>query len=449
MQSYEKALFNVQVIRKHFFKDRAYQLYLFADEMVMTDDPTKSPKYNLKTNLTTTIRWICENKRIVAFEFSYNGRLKEVYGPKLNLLKEMLAGKVFFNPVTTFYQFHMEIGSGMTGSVYRCISTENNENYFAIKKVDKMKIAQNDGAIPQLIHELSLLNQLQHPSIVKLKETYVDQQNYYIVMEYINGKTLYTELQSRQYGLSVNETIKIMKELLEAIIYIHNKGIMHRDINPLNIMKAEQVKLIDFGLARKIRNQLIFPTSGTPGYMAPEIINFNKDKPYDEKADIFSLGCVLYKLLTGENLFNTKQSKQTIYQSNKEGIFELKKQSQHPEYNSNKMDQLFILLPYMLESNPQLRLNAKVCLTILEEIENNNLQIERLIKKILIRKQLAFNTSEEHQQDKKSEEKLQKCKFRQSIDMQSKKSLDEISVFSKNVMLQNQKRVILPQKKQP
>lgn len=71
---------------------------------------------------------------------------------------------------------------------------------------------------------------------------------------------------------------------------------MHRDINPLNIMKAETVKLIDFGLARKIKNQLIFPTSGTPGYMAPEIINFSKDKPYDEKADIFSLGCVLYKL---------------------------------------------------------------------------------------------------------------------------------------------------------
>ncbi|CAD8114087.1 unnamed protein product [Paramecium sonneborni] len=449
MLSYEKALFNVQVIRKHFFKDKAYQLYLFADELVMTDDPTNLPKYNLKTNLTTTIKWICENKRIVAFEFSYNSRQKEVYGPKLNLLKEMLAGKVFFSPVSQFYQFHMEIGSGMTGSVYRCVSTENNESYYAIKKVDKMKITQNDGAIPQLIHELSLLNQLQHPSIVKLRETYVDEQNYYIVMEYINGKTLHSELQSRQYGLSVNETIKIMKELLEAITYIHNKGIMHRDINPLNIMKAETVKLIDFGLARKIKNQLIFPTSGTPGYMAPEIINFSKDKPYDEKADIFSLGCVLYKLLTGENLFSTKQGKQTVYQSNKEGVFELKKQQQHPECNSNKMDQLFILLPQMLESNPQMRLNAKVCLTVLEEIENNNLQVERLIKKILIRKQLAFHTSEDYYQDKKSDEKVQKCKCRQSVDANSKKSIDEISVFSKNVMLQNQQRVILPQKKQP
>jgi calcium/calmodulin-dependent protein kinase (CaM kinase) II/calcium-dependent protein kinase len=61
-------------------------------------------------------------------------------------------------------------------------------------------------------------------------------------------------------------------------------------------MKSDSVKLIDFGLSRKIKNQLIFPTSGTPGYMAPEIINYNKDKPYDEKADIYSLGCLLYKL---------------------------------------------------------------------------------------------------------------------------------------------------------
>lgn len=58
----------------------------------------------------------------------------------MNLLREMIAGKVFFFPVTAFYNFHMEIGSGMTGSVYRCISTENDDAYYAIKKVDKLKI---------------------------------------------------------------------------------------------------------------------------------------------------------------------------------------------------------------------------------------------------------------------------------------------------------------------
>jgi len=81
---------------------------------------------------------------------------------------------------------------------------------------------------------------------------------------------------------------------LEAIVYIHEKGIMHRDINPLNIMRADGIKLIDFGLARKVKNTMNFPVSGTPGYMAPEVINFSK--LYDEKVDIYSLGCVMYKM---------------------------------------------------------------------------------------------------------------------------------------------------------
>lgn len=71
---------------------------------------------------------------------------------------------------------------------------------------------------------------------------------------------------------------------------------MHRDINPRNIMITDTVKLIDFGFARKVKHTLTFPISGTPGYMAPEIVNYLKDKPYDEKADIFSLGCTLYKM---------------------------------------------------------------------------------------------------------------------------------------------------------
>ena len=61
-------------------------------------------------------------------------------------------------------------------------------------------------------------------------------------------------------------------------------------------MISDTVKLIDFGFARKVKHTLNFPISGTPGFMAPEIVNYIKEKPYDEKADIFSLGCTLYKM---------------------------------------------------------------------------------------------------------------------------------------------------------
>lgn len=154
MYSYDNALFTVQVIRKHFFKDKSYQLYLFPDDLIMTEvfvyvnqDITKPPKYCIKMNLTTTIKWIVEDKRIVAFEFAYNNNYKIVHGTKLNLLKEMMAGKIFYQPISGFYQFQMEMGSGMTGSVYRCVSIDNDNAYYAIKKIDKLKIAQHEGGI--------------------------------------------------------------------------------------------------------------------------------------------------------------------------------------------------------------------------------------------------------------------------------------------------------------
>ncbi|CAD8133550.1 unnamed protein product [Paramecium pentaurelia] len=392
---YDNAHFTVQVTRKHFFSDKVYQLYLFQDEIVMTDNTLRQPKYIIKLNLTTTINWIVQDLKILAFSIAYQNTIKAFYAPKLQLLKEMIAGRVFYTSITEFYQIQMLVGNGMSGEVYRCVS--NTGEYFAVKKCEKMKLASHEGGIPQLIHELSLLQSLQHPNILKLKEVYTDQSYYYIVTEFIDGRALSTELQSRPYGLSVAETIKIMLQILDALIYISNRGIMHRDINPHNIMKSDSIKLIDFGLARKIKNQLIFPTSGTPGYIAPEIINFNKDKLYDDRADVYSLGCVLYKLLTGENLFHKQKN---IFQENKEGIYELRKNYQHPEVNSIKMEQLFILLPYMLENDPNNRMNAKVCKIVIQEIDNNNQQIEKLIKKLVIFKQFQFSTEETHNENK-------------------------------------------------
>ncbi|CAK80092.1 unnamed protein product (macronuclear) [Paramecium tetraurelia] len=384
MNSYQyvNALFTVQVTRKAFLADKVYQLYLFQDEIVMTENTLRQPKYVIKLNLTTTINWIVQDNKIQVFSIAYQNTVKAFHAPKLQILKEMIAGRVFYTSITEFYQIQMLIGHGMSGEVYRCIS--NSGEYFAVKKCEKLKLASCQGGIvsilplfqPQLIHEPSLLQSLQHPNIVKLKEVYTDQQYYYIVTELIKGRALSTELQSRPYGLSVAEAIKIMLQILDALIYISERGIMHRDINPHNIMKSDTIKLIDFGLSRKIKNQLIFPTSGTPGYIAPEVINFNKGKLYDDRADVYSLGCVLYKLR--ESLSQTKN----IFQENKEGVYELRKNQAHPEVSSIKMEQLFVLLPYMLENDPNNRMIAKVGKIVIQEIENNNQQIENQLRNL-------------------------------------------------------------------
>ncbi|CAD8078943.1 unnamed protein product [Paramecium sonneborni] len=391
MYRFDNALFTFPVTRKHFFSDKEYQLFLFSDELIMTDNQTKKAKYEIKLNMTTTFNWIVSDNKIQAFEIPYNNKMKPFYGSsnKLQLLREMIAGRVFYCGIQNFYEIQMKVGQGMIGEVYRAVS--QNGDYVAIKKCEKQKLASLQGGIPQFIQELQLLQQLQHINILKLKEVYSDQQFYYIITDFVDGRTLHTELLSRPTGLSITQTLKIMFQILNALIYIHQQGVMHRDLNPHNIMISENVKLIDFGLARKIKNQLIFPTAGTPGYMAPEIINYKQEKQYDEKADIFSLGSVLYKMLSGENLFHRQKN---IFQENKEGNFELRKNPQHPEFYSSKMDQLFVLLAHMLENDPNDRPSAQFCKYLLKEIENNNQQIDKLIRKQQIMKPIYAVTDE-------------------------------------------------------
>ncbi|CAD8071326.1 unnamed protein product [Paramecium primaurelia] len=391
MYRFDNALFNFPVTRKHFFSDKQYQLFYFKDQLIMTDNLEKQAKYQIKLNLTTQLNWIVSDKKIQAFEISYNNKMKAFYASPHNyqLLREMIAGKVFYCGIKNFYDIQMKVGQGMIGEVYRGVSLTG--DYVAIKKCEKQKLASLQGGIPQFIQELQLLQQLSHINILKLKEVFFDQQFYYIITDFIDGRTLHTELLSRPTGLSISQTLKVMFQILNAVIYIHKKGIMHRDINPHNVMLSENVKLIDFGLARKIKNQIIFPIAGTPGYMAPEVINYKQDKPYDEKADIFSLGCVLYKMLTGENLFHKNKNN---FQENKDGYFQLRKNPQHPECNSSKMDQLFVLLVHMLESQPNDRPSAQFSMMLLNEIDNNNQQIDRLIRKQQIMKPINMVTDD-------------------------------------------------------
>jgi calcium/calmodulin-dependent protein kinase (CaM kinase) II/calcium-dependent protein kinase len=101
---------------------------------------------------------------------------------------------------------------------------------------------------------------------------------------------------------------------LEGVAFLHERKIMHRDLNPLNIMISGDnlIKIIDLGLAIRTTNEVVYPVCGTPGFMAPEVINYQKDVGYNEKADVFSIGLIIYKLykrklrifsLTGDSLF--------------------------------------------------------------------------------------------------------------------------------------------------
>ena len=147
------------------------------------------------------------------------------------------------------------------------------------------------------MNEISILRLIDHPNIVKIYEVYENSDYIDIVMDLLKGEDLLKALMAETF-YDEDQIKKIIHQLMEAICYIHKKGIMHRDIKPENIVfknKGDiELVLADFGLSEFYkRKDWVFKRCGTPGYVAPEIL---LDKPYDYKIDIFSAGIILYIL---------------------------------------------------------------------------------------------------------------------------------------------------------
>jgi calcium-dependent protein kinase len=146
---------------------------------------------------------------------------------------------------------------------------------------------------------VKILTKLDHPNIVKYYETYDDNKYMYLVMEYCDGGELFDKIASQKnQTFSEAEACVYMTKLFQAINHCHASNIVHRDIKPENIMigKDKELKLIDFGLSKaKNEKGKLHTIAGTPFYMAPEVL----DGGYSYKADIWSLGVLLYILLSG------------------------------------------------------------------------------------------------------------------------------------------------------
>ena len=138
---------------------------------------------------------------------------------------------------------------------------------------------------------------LDHPGIIKLYEVYEGEHHIYLVMELLRGGELFDRVLKRGHYDEPDAAVMISR-ILSALQYIHSLGIMHRDLKPENLILKDDddydIRLADFGLAEFVdKKEFLFRRCGTPGYVAPEILN---DQPYDTKCDIFSAGVILYIL---------------------------------------------------------------------------------------------------------------------------------------------------------
>ena len=251
------------------------------------------------------------------------------------------------------YEIGKVIGKGAYATVKICKNKITQEK-FAMKIYEK-KILNDNIKNKCILREIEILKKLNHPNIVKLYDTIISDKNILLIQELVNGISLrdfYNKEIRNQKNIS-EKKYKILtilfKQIFSAFDYIHKKNIFHRDIKLENILltKNYEIKIIDFGFGLyNPRNYLQKFFCGTPNYMAPEII---MKKEYDgQKADMWSLGILLYKLFCADFPFKGKDEKD-LYRHIIKGKYKIK------EYVP---DLIKIIIDKILRPKPYQRINC-------------------------------------------------------------------------------------------
>lgn len=196
------------------------------------------------------------------------------------------------------YEVIEELGKGGMGSVYKVYDKEIKEN-IAIKLLDPV-IAADERRIERFRNELKFARKITHRNVCRMHDLNKEEDTYYITMEYISGEDL-GSLINRIGQFTVGKAVIIAKQACEGLAEAHHLGIVHRDLKPQNIMidREGNTHILDFGIARAFKTRKITDTGmmiGTPDYMSPEQAEGGE---VDGRTDLYSLGVILYEMLTG------------------------------------------------------------------------------------------------------------------------------------------------------
>ena len=210
--------------------------------------------------------------------------------------------------ITDEYTLSIELGSGAYGKVFLA---EHKPSHLprAVKVIHK----DNVQDYKTFINELSILRTIDHPNVVTIIETFETPTICYIVLEYCAGGELFSKI-IKLKTFTEEKAAKIMKSLLSAVLYCHNHNICHRDLKPENCLfitadDDSDLKIIDFGLSAPLtEEQILHDLLGTPYYLAPEILSGN----YTKLVDCWSLGVILYMLLSGNFPFKGKTNNEIL-----------------------------------------------------------------------------------------------------------------------------------------
>ena len=210
------------------------------------------------------------------------------------------------------FEILQPLGSGAFANVLKVCSLIN-QRIYAMKIID---LNNNDKFTANLLdmekyynNEIELITKLNHQNIVKYYKSFTENNKIYIIMEYFDNGDLQSYIKALKFDQDKKDKNKgeiwnIFYQCMQGLNYLHSTGVVHRDIKPQNIFmtKNKIIKIGDFGVSAKFKNietlrkinSLRGTIAGTPSFMAPEIL---KNQPYDEKVDIYSMGCVFYEII--------------------------------------------------------------------------------------------------------------------------------------------------------
>ena len=207
---------------------------------------------------------------------------------------------------------------------------------------------------PALQTEVEILSQSDHPNVVRLHEIYENQEYMFLVMELMYGGELFDRIVEKE-SYTEKEAADTIRPIVDSIRYCHDMGIVHRDLKPENLLYETSdehavIKISDFGLARFLPNDALASTAcGTPGYVAPEIL---EGKGYGQEVDYWSIGIVLYILLCGFPPF-FEEDNVKLFETIKQGKYEFP-----CPFWDDISDMAKDLIAKLLVVDPKERLNA-------------------------------------------------------------------------------------------
>jgi serine/threonine-protein kinase len=219
------------------------------------------------------------------------------------------------------YIIEEPIGGGGMADVFKALDPDLNR-LVAIKQM-RAGLSKAEEFRARFLREAQAVATLRHPNIVQIYDFGLQDNHYYMVMEFIEGynlKEYLDQLQAAGQTLPWMEGVSIAAQVAQALDYAHQRGMLHRDVKPTNILLTNEggVFLADFGLVRLLGQTDLTQAGGIVGtlaYMAPEQIMGEKEE-MDYRADIYALGCVVYEMITGQPLFEPTALLATHFETN-------------------------------------------------------------------------------------------------------------------------------------